>query len=282
MSLDHLLNAYQDRCFKLSGLGLLKISGPESAKFLQGQLSCDVEAIPSGKGLMAAHCNPQGRVISLFYAVNINGDFYLIMPLDLIEDALSALKKYAPFFKTQLQDATGDYSITGAVKKDRNPDMLASIDIGSNLHRTIQLLPATTSHNQNSLTYDEWHMLDMIEGIPLIHHDTSAKFLPHDINLPQLNAISFSKGCYTGQEIIARMHYRGQPKKHLYRGTSAIKLTPGTLLTSEGNPSGAIIDCSQSMYNNLYPLLFTATETAVTSQQLQTEQGQFIQLQQSE
>ena len=231
---------------------------------------------------MGTHCNPQGRVISLFYAANIHNDFYLIMPLDLISTALSALKKYAPFFKTQLQDATGQYSITGTTEPPQNPDIAASIDLSSGLHRTILLQPADTTNGQDLSTYDEWHMLDMLEGIPFIHHETSAKFLPHDLNLPKLNAISFDKGCYTGQEIIARMHYRGNPKKHLYRGSSATRLTPGTLLTAEGNPSGAIIDCSQSMYNNLYPLLFTANEATVASQQLQTEQGQFIQLQQSE
>lgn len=167
----------------LENFGLLKISGAQGLKFLQGQLTCDLEKITPGHFSLAAHCNPQGRVISLFYIFNYNENYYLFMQRSMVAVTLAALKKYAIFFKIELTDAS------------------AELITDSNISRLAHLC------------YEQIISF----AIPHIYPETSGLFLPHELNLQDLKAIDFDKGCYTGQEIIARMHYRGKVKNRLYR-----------------------------------------------------------------
>lgn len=156
--------------------GILKISGPQAADFLQGQLTCDIKHA-SINPMLAAHCNREGRVISLFYLYLIDEIYYLVMDADMVSITQAALKKYAVFFKVILEDVT-------------------------------------TSNPANIHLHEDSELIQ--KNIPIIYPETSGKFLPHDLNLQLLNAIDFNKGCYTGQEIIARMHYRGKLKNYLY------------------------------------------------------------------
>ena len=162
--------------------GLLKVSGIDAKKFLQGQLTCDVEEITSTKTALGAHCNPQGRVISLFRLFFYQDAYYLLMPVAMVPITMNALKKYAVFFKAELSDAT-----------------------------------KTLADIAQHIALEKYS--DIAKGIPAIYPETSGKFLPHDLNLPELNVVSFHKGCYTGQEIIARMHYKATLKNHLYHAT---------------------------------------------------------------
>jgi hypothetical protein len=200
--------------------GLLKISGTDAKKFLQGQLTCNMEDVTS-QGHLAAHCNPQGRIISLFHIFLHQNNYYLLMPVNMVPIAIAALKKYAVFYKVGLE----------------------SIPLSE--------LP--------------FPALDTT-GIPAIYPETSGKFLPHELNLHQLNAISFDKGCYTGQEIIARMHYRGKLKKHLYQAivnTSAAPL-PGTevyyLSDQSKQPGGTIVDSAFVTLENHCTILLVCDE----------------------
>jgi hypothetical protein len=165
-------------------LGLLCVEGADAAQFLQGQLTCDVNKVTSTQTSLAAHCNPQGRIISLSRLFLHEGSYYLQMPTSMIPIALAALKKYAIFYKVLLKDAT---------------ELLSSIPC------------CVVNESQRDI--------DFKRGIPAIYPETSEKFLPHEINLPALNAVSFDKGCYVGQEIIARLHYRGQLKTQFYFAT---------------------------------------------------------------
>ncbi len=285
MNTAHSHTNTKNRLFNLSCLGILKISGSGAGQLLQGQVSCDIAAIPSGAGNFGAHCNPQGRIISLFYAARIDDEFLLLMPKNIITTALAALKKYAPFFKAELQDASHSHQIIGAYHNQdvlAHPLISARISLPSDTNRELILLPPGTLSDNETASHDEWKLLDMLDGIPAIYAETSGTFLPHDINLPELNAVNFNKGCYTGQEIIARMHYRGNPKTHLYRGRSNEPIVPGTLIYDQEKPAGTIIDSSQTVYNNHFALLFTSTAAAIAHQPLRTEQGHLIEIQKSE
>lgn len=171
---------------------LLKVSGADALKLLQGQLTCDVETVTPEKSRMGALCNPQGRVISLFRVFKHEDAFYLFMQRSMVSITLAALKKYAVFYKTELTDVS---------------DLLKSM--------------------QPQIINERY--ADIHQGLPAIYPETSGKFLPHDLNLHEHGAISFDKGCYTGQEIIARMHYKAKLKNHLYIATvdSTLPLLPG-------------------------------------------------------
>ena len=93
---------------ELSDLGLIKIQGNDAKKFLQGQLTCDLDSVTAGHSIMGAHCNQQGRVISLFYLFALANAYYLLMQRTMIPIAMAVLKKYAVFFKTEMMDVSQD------------------------------------------------------------------------------------------------------------------------------------------------------------------------------
>lgn len=199
-------------------LGLLKVSGTRAKELLQGQLTCDVNEVTSTQIKLGAHCNPQGRIISLFQLFFYQDDYYLQMPRNMIAIALAALKKYAVFFKVELTDAS---------------DNVETIDFPD---------------------------IKLKNGIGMIYPETSEKFLPHEINLHLQNGISFTKGCYTGQEIIARMQYRGKLKNKLcvYHIDSPLEPKRGSDFNDERNIAGTIVDFYTVKPNNYQLLLLTS------------------------
>lgn len=268
----------QQKLFNLSSLAILQVSGQGAQALLQGQLSIDLNKLPAGGGAFGVHCNPQGRIISLFYLFNTAAGYLLVMPGDILPVTLQALKKYAPFFKAALTDISGQLAIAGMVDQPL-PNLIASytFPVGERYIGVMESLPAA---EMGSLS--DWQELNIRDGIPELSAKTSGEFLPHDLNLPALQAISFDKGCFTGQEIIARMHYRCKPKNHLYHGYVKMPQPAGTPLYIAGKIAGTIINCSQSMYNDYYALLFVASSVAVMEGSLQTEYGLPIELQKSE
>ncbi len=213
-------------------LGLLCIEGIAAAKFLQGQLTCNIEEVTLTDSRLGAHCNPQGRIISLFRLFLHENKYYLLMPVSMLQIAITALQKYAVFFKVTLSDASTDAYL-------------------------------------NTISDGHEHKNNIEAGVPTIYPQTSGKFLPHEINLQYLNGISFDKGCYTGQEIIARMHYRGQIKKHMYRMhvNTLITPIPGADIHDQTGPCGTIVDSYQEQENN-FQLLVIANQATVASSNL--------------
>ena len=215
--------------------GLLKISGPDAKKLLQGQLTCDMDEITSDACCFGALCNPQGRVISLFHVFQIENAYFLLLPRNMITLTQDVLKKYAVFFKTTLSDSSDAIN---------------------------------TVLNQTVLSILNTRNLQRIEKkIPEIHPVTSGKFLPHDINLHELNAINFDKGCFTGQEIIARMQYRGKLKNHLYLANVTTKTPPipgVEVYNNESKACGTLVDVSLKS-GDTYAILMVTDETNAKS-----------------
>jgi folate-binding protein YgfZ len=170
----------------------ISVQGLDSEKFLQGQLTCDLKRATLDQAILGAHCNPKGRILSLFFLTKAATGFDLFLPSDLLDIAYDHFKKYGQFFKQVV------------LKK---------------VEKVEGFLPFVKNLD-SSFRWDDNPRLAHIEaGLPLIYAATSGLFLPHDINLPQLGGVSFDKGCYTGQEIVARMQNLGRPKQHLYQLT---------------------------------------------------------------
>lgn len=212
-----------------SSLGLLAIRGARAKEFLQGQLTCHMDEITPTHSSLAAHCNPKGRIISLFRIFMQDDQYYLQMPVSMIPITMDALKKYAVFFKVELF---------------HEPSNSKVIYCGD---------PLPTDMTSKK----PWNYFDIIQNIPNIYPETTEKFLPHELNLHQLNAISFNKGCYTGQEIIARMQYRGKLKTHLYRGnTDTLPQRGSDIFDENGHTTGMIVDFCEK--DQAYEVLFTS------------------------
>ncbi len=246
----------------LNHYSVLKTSGIDAKKLLQGQVTCNVDEVSALESRLAAHCNAQGRVLSLFYLTEYQSIYYLIMPNTMINLCLTALKKYAVFYKVELSEAPihviGFY---GGEKPQDRP--ITTIDAERFFVLDIHKKFAVHAHAE---ALQHWQYLNIIAGIPMIYPETSGFFLPHEINLIQLNAVSFTKGCYTGQEIIARMEYKGKLKKHLYTAEIQSYATPipGVDVQYQSGhdilSAGTVVDACQTKLHHFQVLMLLHDE----------------------
>lgn len=248
--------------------GLLKICGPDGFKLLQGQLTCDVKQAVATQCLLAAHCNAKGRVLWLGYLFHYQDAYYIHLPQNMVALAIAALKKYALFYKVKLEDVTASYICVGSKEALKIlPHFFKTPD-----GRYLYICNANETLQVSSQPMINWHTSNIERGIPTIYPQTSEKYLPHELNLHQIQAISFDKGCYTGQEIIARMHYRGKMKKQLFQATLVCdsEPLPGDDILKMLNPNnskvcGSIVDVAASSQNTSYHVLLILDHEDVTT-----------------
>ncbi len=209
--------------------GIVHCSGVDAGKFLQGQLSADILSLTDTQGALACYLNLKGRVVALMFVVKRADGFWLIMPQDIIPTFSQKLQKVIVFSKATVFDISKDYKIEGELSAPetcteyyvRTDEKAVTFYIQPQRGIALRILkepgPAPLP--------DEFLKALMDARIPWIGLEQSEKFLPHYINLIPLHAVSFDKGCFVGQEIVARMHYRG----HLNKQLEVLSLPPGTL-----------------------------------------------------
>jgi len=173
----------------------IAVAGADAADFLQNQLTADVRELEAGADpVLAAWCNPKGRVIALFHLRREDGTYRLALPAALADDVLRRLTMFR--FRSKV-----DLDLTALDPRD------IGLDAGSDL--------------------EQWRRGRLEAGIAEIGPAQSEEFTPHMLNLDLLGAVSFDKGCYPGQEIVARTHYRGATKRRMQRYTTAGTAAPG-------------------------------------------------------
>ncbi|WP_226702584.1 YgfZ/GcvT domain-containing protein [Microbulbifer elongatus] len=301
----------------LSPMGAISVAGPDSQKFLQGQLTCDLVNLPDEHLTLGSHCNPKGRMISAFYALKVDqSEFVLLLPRDLVATALAALKKYAVFFKTELTDISDDQRWISLTGRDACPASSQLLNLSSssdadlvpgelrtfdhNGHRAlaasvnervvvIQLPAGQAADLWQKLSgspaipagYSLWQKQLIEAGLPTLHQSTSETFIPQMLNLHLLGGVSFKKGCYTGQEVVARMQYLGAAKRRMYRARidSGDLPEPGAeIFTAAGGSSvGNIVDGSSAGKET--DLLAVLTKSKVADgESLQLADGRVLEL----
>jgi len=233
---------------KCDQLGVVAVSGPDAGKFLQGQLTCDVLALAPGEHTLGACCNPQGRMRALFHLVRRDQDFLLLIPRKVVPTFLDALKKYAVFFKASLRDASSEFQLWGVLGAEPVSAVTGHtvITLAGPVARQLVLAPAESGKPAlpgADVPPGDWLAAAILAGEPAIYAETIEKLLPHHVNLPGVGGVSFSKGCYTGQEIVARMEYRGKIKTHLRRATtpSTAVIAPGCAVRSGDREVGEVV-----------------------------------------
>jgi folate-binding protein YgfZ len=224
-------------------LGVLRLHGEDAAKFLQGQVTQDTQLLADGRTLLAACNTPQGRVIATLRLRQTEEAIYALLPAGLLEPLAAHLRRFVlrarvnvqiaadlqvawiggqPFsatLPTEAYDATRTLSAiprsgsTEIVSFDYSPDRQVAAAPGNAL-RAITGLSLTRSLPGIE---DEWWAADIAAGLPTVLRATSAAFVPQMLNLDRLEGISFAKGCYTGQEIVARTQHLGRIKRRLFR-----------------------------------------------------------------
>lgn len=203
---------------------VVEIAGEDAAKLLQGQITADVDKLTAGEFVLGALCTNKGRVVSTFTLFRAEKAFYCRLPRDNADQLVQTLKKYAVFYKVEIsiKEDLGILVIIETSLPEGFPEPLARLNLQEDLiecwiEESQWPVALESLSTRGSLPESNWRLKKIALGWPDIHESTTETFLPHALSLDLAEAISFTKGCYTGQEIVARTHYRGKSKKRLIR-----------------------------------------------------------------
>jgi folate-binding protein YgfZ len=244
MSIENALPSYQQLpdtfAMKLDSLSAISLQGEEQSKYLQGQVTCDVDALAEQKLLTGAHCNAKGKVFSAFRLINRADAHWLIQAKSSIEQSLAELKKFGVFAKVEIKEVSDsvfyalagvDAAATVSQHFGQVPDMLTPvitvngatlIYLAGKIARYIIIdnIERAETHlaqlDINVYPHAVWQLLEINEGFPTLSTNAIGEYVPQMLNLQAIGGISFTKGCYLGQETVARMQYLGKNKRALF------------------------------------------------------------------
>ena len=192
-------------------LGTLLVSGADTRTFLQGQLSADIDALTPARAMLAACNSAQGRVQAVLWMIERSDGVALILPATLMERIATRLRKYVLRSKVKIELSSA----------------------------AIELADPAAYREQN------WQLAGIRAGLPQVYPETYETFVAQMLNLDLLGGVSFEKGCYTGQEIIARTHFRGAIKRRMFRFECASSPpAPGTRVLAGQHHAGDVVDAA--------------------------------------
>ncbi len=251
----------------LSHKGLIEANGEEATDFLQGQLTNDVRDVSQQHSQLSAYCNHKGRMLANFRIFKRQESYYLQIPQDLLEPTLKRIGMFILMSKLTLKDSSQSLIGIGVSGPKADQQLSQHItDLPENVDDVTQVSGYTIIKIAGTLPRYEiygdleamktlwsnldvdaapvgqgpWESLDISAGIPTIYPETSEAFVPQMTNMQLVNGVSFKKGCYSGQEVVARMQYLGKLKRRMFKvlvdTSDAVK--PGDKLFCEGSSSG--------------------------------------------
>jgi len=186
------------------GYSTIVVSGADAEEFLQGQLTADLQLLDGSEPRRSAWCNPKGRVICVMILARQGDGYALTLPTELAEHVVQRLTVFRFRAKVEFD--------------------IQAVDMGS------------------AKDLDDLRLDQLRAGMPEIYGAQSEQFTPHMLNLDLLGAVSLEKGCYTGQEIIARTHFRGASKRRLHRFESAEPVSPGDKVSESERNVGEVVN----------------------------------------
>jgi hypothetical protein len=258
-----------------SELGLILVTGEDAESFLQNQLSNDISHIDENRFQLSSYSTPKGRLLAIFQIVQISNGYLLITPLSLVESLLQRLQMFVIQAKVSLANASDHFARfalqTDISKVTQHPllaqqegqvsqgDIVISLQLNGVNNENRYLVLCLSFDEAKSLweefsrhlrvaSFDAWRLSEIKAGMPVIYPQTSEDFVLQMSNLDLLDGVSFKKGCYPGQEIVARMHYLGKLKRRMFLTTLETDLCPaaGDEIISKGaesaDGSGKVVD----------------------------------------
>jgi folate-binding protein YgfZ len=244
ISVENTLPSYDnlpDACIiSLAEYGAIAVHGAEQSKYLQGQVTCDVNTLTDNNLLLGGHCDAKGKVFSVFRLINRQKIHLLLQPKTSINQSLAELKKFGVFAKVTIEQATELVFYAVAGKKATEILHQQFVELPNSLTPVLQVGSTTIVYLAGKLkryliideakaaekiindfalaTYSQalWNLIEINEGFPLLAPETVASYVPQMLNLQAIHGISFTKGCYLGQETVARMQYLGKNKRALF------------------------------------------------------------------
>lgn len=248
---------------------LIAVAGADTDKFLQGQLTCDLREVTEQQSLMAAHCTPKGGMLSLMRLIRQPDQLLLRLHQELLEGTLKQLGKYIIFSKAELTDVSERYlglGVSGAGASGWVAKLFGSAptqpqqQVNSQLGCAVcleserfelwidseysePLQQALLGLSQSPL--EQWLAADICAGIPDLRSQTLDSWIPQMVNLQAIEGVSFRKGCYTGQEVVTRLQFRGKLGKYMLALTAElpqdIELEPGSAIANPRQDIGKVV-----------------------------------------
>ncbi|WP_354623131.1 tRNA-modifying protein YgfZ [Psychromonas sp. MME2] len=242
---------------------LIRVSGEDRVTFLQGQLTCDIANLKPGQQTLAAQCNPQGKVWSILRILVLEDRILLTQPSSVTATQLPELQKYGTFSKVEISKET-EYQAIGLAGRKSAEYIAKQLGVAAThdesrltengilvkqpypslrylaILKNQQAEELISDLKEQAAVFDDslWNAMNIASGVAFIEEKTSGLFIPQMLNLQALNGISFSKGCYIGQETIARAKYRGINKRALF------------ILTGRASKAPEVGDNVQVLVNN--------------------------------
>lgn len=268
----------------LSHKGLIEVHGNDSANFLQGQTSNNFNDVTDSHSLLGSYCSPKGRILTTFRAFRRSESFYLSLAKNNVQATLKRMRMFVLMSSVVLEDANDAMVRVGFAGPDAEAqlsrhaggfpaevnDVLKQGDLTIiriyghhprfEIYGTLDACKALWERlnvNCAPVGADAWDLLNIRAGIPEINQDTWEMFVPQMVNLQRVEAVSFKKGCFPGQEVVARMHYLGKLKRRMFRVTfdageipaagtplysteDGATQTAGNIVNAVRNPNGGI------------------------------------------
>jgi hypothetical protein len=218
--------------YQLTNRALFKLSGTDAENFLQAQLSNDITKLDDNRVQLSAYCQHQGKILALFWVMRDGDDFLLSFSLDLLEVILPRLKMFVLMSDVVIEDITNAFTQVGHIDAAIDNTYLI------NQRLSVEIVVSDNTTNTEFSNQDEWTKACIETALAEVTHATSEKFVPQMLNLDiDEIGVNFTKGCYPGQEVVARLHYLGKAKRRLFEFKSSEPLSVGDSLYCESSKS---------------------------------------------
>ena len=252
---------------RLAHLGVIRVEGVDAASFLQSQLTQDFMSLGPSQARLAAYCSAKGRMLASFYGFKRNQtEIVLVCSRDLLADTIKRLSMFVLRAKVRLTDATDDFALFGlagdAIESIAGVDCPAwsRLDIG---HGSAVVLPvadgvqralwvgatAEVPPGAVALSQQAWAWGEVRSGVAMINASIVEAFVPQMLNYESIGGVSFKKGCYPGQEVVARSQFRGTLKRRAFLAHAEVRMQPGDEVFQSGDdtqPCGTVAQAAAS------------------------------------
>jgi len=247
----------------LPDLGVIRAQGADAASFLHGQLTQDVALQTTAQARLAGYCSAKGRLLASFVVVKRDADdLLLVCARDLLPATLKRLSMFVLRAKAKLSDASADWQVgglAGPAVPPALPDVpwahvreadasWVRLPAGAGVARALWLAPAGTAQPQvTALPLAHWQWLDAASGVATVSAPVVDAFVPQMLNYESVGGVNFKKGCYPGQEVVARSQFRGTLKRRAYVVHADGELLPGQEVFHESDaeqPCGTVVQAA--------------------------------------
>ena len=261
----------QTKIIQLDDLASLQVTGNDATKFLHAQFTNDLENLPVDSWQYSSYCTPKGRLLAFMTIARLdNNEYLLILPKKVSESILSRLRMFVMRDDVSISSQQEETVITGLVGpaniltdagldvagdagklSNKNSHCILTLDAETNRYLCISEKGSLDTSSFATADSAYWTLLDIQAGIPAILSETQEAYVPQMVNLDLIGAVNFKKGCYPGQEIVARVHYLGKIKQRMYVLTSESKemAKPADKIFVNGmpdKPAGTIVQAAKN------------------------------------